>query len=63
MPRIESEPTLAMRIRGLLKELKRPKVYHVAMAYAAIAFLIRQIADIAFPAIGLPDSAITLVLA
>jgi hypothetical protein len=60
---IESEPTLAKRIRGFLKELKRRKVYHVAVVYAAIAFLVWQVADIAFPAIGLPDSAITLVLA
>jgi len=33
------------------------------VVYAAIAFLIWQVADIAFPALGLPDSATTLVLA
>ena len=54
---------MAKRIRGFLTELKRRKVYHVAVVYAAIAFLVWQVADIAFPAIGLPDSAITLVLA
>jgi serine/threonine-protein kinase len=54
---------LAKRIRGFLKELKRRKVYHVAVVYAAIAFLVWQVADIAFPAIGLPGNAITLVLA
>jgi serine/threonine-protein kinase len=53
---------LANGIRGFLKELKRRKVYHVAVVYAAIAFLIWQVADIAFPALGLPDSAMTLVL-
>jgi adenylate cyclase len=53
---------LADGIRGFLKELKRRKVYHVAVVYAAIAFLIWQVADIAFPALRLPDSAMTLVL-
>ncbi len=45
-----------------LKELKRRKVYHVAVVYAVIAFGVWQIADIAFPPLGLPDSAMTLVL-
>jgi len=54
---------LADGIRGFLKELRRRKVYHVAVVYVAIAFLIWQVADIAFPALGLPDSAMTLVLA
>jgi TolB-like protein len=49
-------------IQGFLKELKRRKVYHVAAVYAAIAFLVWQIADIAFPPLGLSDSAMTLVL-
>jgi len=53
---------LASGIRGFLKELKQRKVYHVAVVYAAIAFLIWQVADIAFPALGLPDSAMTFVL-
>ncbi len=53
---------MADGIRGFLKELRRRKVYHVAVVYAAIAFLIWQVADIAFPALGLPDSAMTLVL-
>jgi TolB-like protein len=59
---LHSEPTLADGIRGFLRELKRRKVYHVAVVYAAIAFLIWQVADIAFPALGLPDSAMTFVL-
>ncbi|UCC82004.1 MAG: tetratricopeptide repeat protein [Gemmatimonadota bacterium] len=49
-------------IQGFLKELRRRKVYHVAVVYAAIAFALWQIADIAFPALELPDSAMTLVL-
>lgn len=53
---------MADGIRGFLKELRRRKVYHVAVVYAAIAFLIWQVADIAFPALGLSDSAMTFVL-
>jgi adenylate cyclase len=48
--------------QGFLKELKRRKVYHVAVVYAAVAFVLWQIADIAFPALELPESAMTLVL-
>jgi adenylate cyclase len=48
--------------QGFLKELKRRKVYHVAVVYAVIAFGIWQAADIAFPALELPESAMTLVL-
>ncbi len=50
-------------IQGFLKELKRRKVYHVAVVYAVIAFGVWQIADIAFPPLGLPESAMTLILA
>jgi len=43
-------------------ELRRRKVYKVALVYAAVAFVIWQIADIAFPSLGLPDSAVGVVL-
>jgi serine/threonine-protein kinase len=45
-----------------LSELKRRKVYRVAGVYALVAFGVWQVADIAFPGLGLPDSAVTLVL-
>ena len=40
-------------------ELKRRKVFRSAALYGAGAFAVLQVADIVFPAIGLPDSAIT----
>lgn len=52
-----------MDIRRGLAELKRRKVYHVAVAYVVAAFAVWQVADIAFPSLGLPDTAVTLVLA
>ncbi len=49
-------------MRGFLVELKRRRVYRVAVVYAAVAFVIWQAAEIAFPALGLPDWALTLVV-
>jgi adenylate cyclase len=46
-----------------LAELKRRKVFRVAAAYGAAAFVVLQVADIAFAGLGLPDWALTLVLA
>ena len=40
-------------------ELKRRKVFRSAALYGAGAFAVLQVADIVFPAVGLPDSAIT----
>lgn len=45
-----------------LAELKRRKVYRVAAVYVLVAFGVWQVADIAFPGLGLPDSAVTFVL-
>ena len=50
-------------LRDFHQELRRRKVYRVAIAYAAVAFVVWQVADIAFPSLGLPDSAVTFVLA
>jgi serine/threonine-protein kinase len=49
-------------LRTLFRELQRRKVYHVAGVYAVVAFVVWQVADIAFPSLGLPDSATTAVL-
>ena len=45
-----------------LEELRRRKVVRVALLYAAGAFALLEFADIAFPRIGLPDSAVDVVL-
>jgi tetratricopeptide (TPR) repeat protein len=51
-----------MDFRRFLTELKRRRVYRVAVVYAAVAFVIWQAAEIAFPALNLPDWALTLVV-
>jgi len=46
-------------ISRLLAELRRRKVFRATALYGAIAFGLLQAADIVFPAIGLPESAVT----
>jgi len=48
---------------SLFNELKRRNVFRVGIAYTVAAWLLLQVTDIVFPRIGLPDSAITLVIA
>ncbi|UCC82580.1 MAG: hypothetical protein JSW46_16635 [Gemmatimonadota bacterium] len=47
---------------SFLGELTRRRVYRVAIVYAAVAFVIWQAAEIAFPALRLPDWTLTLVV-
>jgi len=49
-------------LRSFLSELKRRRVYRVAAVYAAVAFVIWQAAEIAVPALGLPDWVLTAVV-
>ena len=49
-------------VRRFLAELRRRKVYRVGVVYAAVAFVVWQVADIAFPSLGLPESALGAVL-
>jgi tetratricopeptide (TPR) repeat protein len=49
-------------VKTFLTELKRRRVYRVAVVYAAVAFVIWQAAEIAFPALRLPDWTLTLVV-
>lgn len=49
-------------MKAFLAELKRRKVYRVAIVYAAVAFVIWQAAEIAVPALRLPEWALTLVV-
>ncbi|UCC81706.1 MAG: hypothetical protein JSW46_11900 [Gemmatimonadota bacterium] len=50
------------RLREFLLELKRRRVYRVAVVYALVAFVIWQAAEIAFPALHLPEWTLTLVV-
>lgn len=51
------------RLRAFMAELQRRRVFRVAVVYAVASFAILQVADIAFPALRLPDWTITLVVA
>ena len=48
---------------SFFNELKRRNVFRVGIAYTVAAWLLIQVTDIVFPRIGLPDSAVTLVIA
>jgi TolB-like protein/Flp pilus assembly protein TadD len=50
------------RVIRLYHELKRRRVFRVALVYGAVAFVVAQVADIAFPALQLPPWTITLVV-
>lgn len=45
-----------------LRELQRRRVYWVATVYAAVAFVLWQVGEIAFPALDLPDGSLTFVI-
>jgi len=51
-----------MDLGAFLSELKRRRVYRVAVVYAAVAFVIWQAAEIAVPGLNLPDWVLTLVI-
>jgi TolB-like protein len=48
---------------SFLEELRRRNVFRVGIAYGVAAWLLIQVADTVFPRIGLPESAVTLVIA
>ena len=48
---------------SLFNELKRRNVFRVGIAYTVATWLLIQVTDTIFPRIGLPDSAVTLVIA
>jgi TolB-like protein/Flp pilus assembly protein TadD len=54
---------VASKISLFLAELKRRKVIRVAVVYAVVGFVVWQVAEIAFPALNLPDAALTFVVA
>lgn len=47
---------------GWLAELHRRNVPRVALIYSGVAWTLLQVADLAFPRLGLPDWSVTLVL-
>ncbi len=48
---------------SLWAELKRRKVFRVAVVYAATAFAVVQAADVMLPRLGVPEWAVTLIVA
>jgi len=49
-------------LKNILTQLKQRQVFKVATIYAVAAWPLIQIADLAVPALGLPDSVMTLLL-
>ena len=47
---------------SLFNELKRRNVFRVGIAYGVTAWLLIQISDTVLPRIGLPESAVTLII-
>src|SRR5687768_2500889 len=52
-----------MKVRNFFAELKRRKVYRVAVAYAVVSWLLIQIATQTFPFFEIPTWAVRLVIA
>jgi tetratricopeptide (TPR) repeat protein len=50
------------RIRSLVTELKRRRVFRVAVAYAVVAFITLQVGDLVFPALDLPPWTMTFLV-
>lgn len=51
------------RLPALLAELKRRRVFRVAIVYGATAFVVVEAADLFFPRLALPEWTVTLVVA
>lgn len=49
-------------LQALFAELKRRHVFRVVAVYGAVAFVVLQVADLAFPLLGMPEWTVTLVL-
>ncbi|MGD8496210.1 MAG: hypothetical protein PVF05_08445 [Gemmatimonadales bacterium] len=49
-------------LQALFAELKRRRVFRVMAVYGAVAFGVLQVADLAFPRLGMPEWTVTLVL-
>ncbi len=51
-----------MKLTNFFSELKRRKVYRVAVAYAVVGWLLIQIATQVFPFFEVPDWSVRLVI-
>ncbi len=54
-----------MKVQNFFSELKRRRVFRVAVVYAGVAFIVFQVADFTFPALHVPDwfsSAVVVLL-
>jgi hypothetical protein len=51
------------RLSSLLQELRQRRVYRATMTYALAVWLVLQIADVAFPVLGLPDRVMVMLIA
>ncbi|MEN8375314.1 MAG: hypothetical protein ABFS34_07685 [Gemmatimonadota bacterium] len=51
-----------MNVARLVKELRRRHVFKVAVTYAIVAWIAMQVGEVAFPPLGIPDWALTLVI-
>ncbi len=51
-----------MKLNELWRELKDRRVVRVAIVYAVVAFTVWQVAEIAFPALGIPGWAMSVVV-
>ena len=47
---------------AFLKELKRRNVFRAGVAYVAVAWLLMQVAEVTFPAFGLGDNAMRVLI-
>jgi len=56
-------PHLSQEGRAILRELRRRKVYQVAVAYVVVAWGLIDAASVIFPQLKLPDWSVTLVAA
>jgi adenylate cyclase len=54
---------LTVSVRLIFEKLRKRKVFKVAGAYAIVAWVVVQVADVMFPALGLPAWTITLTAA
>jgi TolB-like protein len=52
-----------LRFRSFVAELRRRRVFRVVVVYAIATFGVLQVADIAFPALKLPEWSVTLIVA
>jgi hypothetical protein len=52
-----------MVLPRFLTELKRRKVYRVALVYSAVGWALLEMADVVLPRLGLPDWTVNAVLA